>query len=111
MRTTLVEAVWLAASVVGFVYCLMNYKSYRDDFIRVRALDPDNGDSYRTNAILNTLRLIGMSCLLFVSIVSACLESPVSEQWRVVNQLVLTAAVLSITFIAILIRRAVKRRS
>lgn len=111
MRTTPVEAIWLATSVVGFVVCIQNYRTYRDDFIKIRALDPTHGDTYRVNALLNTLRLIGMTCLLFVSIVSASLKSPVSEPWRMVTQIALTAAVWSITFIAIIIRRAVKRRS
>lgn len=111
MRTTPVEVVWLISSAVGFVIQTFNYRTYRDDFIRVKSLDPKNGDSYRVNALLNTLRLISMGCLLWVSGVAVVLEQPLSEQWRVVNQLVLTAAVLCLTFIAVIIRRAVKKRS
>lgn len=109
MRTTPIEVVWLVTSVIGEVYCLLNYRTYRDDYVHVRRHDPEYSDSYRVNALLNTLRVLGMSCLLFVSVVSAVLVQPVSEAWRSVNQLVLTVAVVSITMLSVIIRRAVKR--
>lgn len=110
MRTTPIEVIWLASSLVGFWVCLRNYKTYRDDYIEFRKHDPENGDSYRTNALLNTFRLVSMSGLLFVSCTAAALTQPVSEAWRTVNQLVLTGSVISMTIIAVVIRRAVQRR-